>query len=35
MSATHFVFDKTGTLTKGKVRLLETEVFANLTRDQS
>ncbi len=32
--ATHFVFDKTGTLTKGKVRLLETEVFANLTRDQ-
>jgi Cu2+-exporting ATPase len=32
--ATHFVFDKTGTLTKGQVRVLETKIFANLTRDQ-
>ncbi len=32
--ATHFVFDKTGTLTKGRVHVLETEVFADLTRDQ-
>jgi Cu2+-exporting ATPase len=32
--ATHFVFDKTGTLTKGQVRVVETQVFADLTREQ-
>jgi P-type Cu2+ transporter len=32
--ATHFVFDKTGTLTKGRVRVLQTKVLADLTRDQ-
>lgn len=32
--ATHFVFDKTGTLTKGHVHVLETKVFADLTRDR-
>jgi Cu2+-exporting ATPase len=29
--ATHFVFDKTGTLTEGRLRLLATETFANLS----
>jgi Cu2+-exporting ATPase len=28
--ATHFVFDKTGTLTRGRLRLLKTELFADL-----
>jgi Cu2+-exporting ATPase len=32
--ATHFVFDKTGTLTKGRVRVVEIRVFADLTQDQ-
>lgn len=29
--ATHFVFDKTGTLTEGRLRLLATETFADLS----
>ncbi|MEK7223581.1 MAG: heavy metal translocating P-type ATPase [Pseudomonadota bacterium] len=29
--ATHFIFDKTGTLTRGRLRLLETRTFSQLT----
>ncbi|MCL2346140.1 MAG: heavy metal translocating P-type ATPase [Desulfobulbus sp.] len=33
--ATHFVFDKTGTLTTGHMRLLEAEVFGDLSRAEA
>lgn len=32
--ATHFIFDKTGTLTKGRLKLVETHIFAHLSQQE-